>query len=136
MREFGAHPLRREGFLKKARKQPDIAGQDQIMQRPGVGDDKPHGGSKAEAPQVDPIPDKIVFAKMSRNPARKQEHIEFATGSEAQIALQFRSGKMAEAKLLQRECFQGASLKVPRGSETRRQFVGDCDGQVHPSTLA
>jgi hypothetical protein len=49
MREFVAHALRRQDFLKEPGKKLDVARQHEIVERPRIGDDEPHAASKAES---------------------------------------------------------------------------------------
>ena len=48
MRELLTHSLQEEDLLEQPPQQLDIAGEDEIMERPGIGDDEPGHPLEAE----------------------------------------------------------------------------------------
>ena len=100
--EFILHHLWYEHPLEWLWQQLDVAGQHEVMERPGIGDDQQHAGSEAEPLQVAAVALQIVCRVCAEDAVPGQKLIELGAGGETKQPAQFDPAEMPLPEFVER----------------------------------
>jgi hypothetical protein len=127
--EFIAHHLRRQHPREQFGQQLDIAGQRQVVKRPGIGNGQQRDApSETEPLQIAAVALQILGRIGSKDFVRGEKFIKpppcFKTEQPAQLG----AAQMPLAELIKRQRFEHPALDRAGSAEEARELVGDADG--------
>lgn len=120
--------------LEQLREQIDLSDQDEIMGRPGIGDNDPHA-SKAE-----PVEGLLLALEIGKRAGfidlvRLQEAVQLVKHFNAEQAAKLGLGQPAGAKGFRGQRLQRLALDITGGAEPLREIVGNVKNEIHRITV-
>jgi hypothetical protein len=137
MAELVINRSRHQDLLEQFRQYLDRVNQYKIIDRPGIGDDEPHGLSESEPFQVSPLAREVVEAVRLEHIMGLEEAIEGVAGTKAKDAAQLWLGKLTAPVFFERERFERPAREVAAGSlKAFCHIVWNLNCYLHAVTLA